>query len=145
MLRDVAPGVGNEEWEKILSKTCVIGTCLSVLAGMRSLANWGERYRGEFERSIPSLATRFRRPALSVFLRKASPATRNWRSGRRTAPNRKGVERMVDLFVAFLRPILIAAFRAADRVDPGLSDLLAESECLAFSPGSRFLRRSLRN
>ena len=110
MLRNIPPSTPRDALERILSKLRD-RKIPAVLAGMRSLANWGEQYRGEFEAIYPDLAARFSVPLYPFFLDGVSGRP-EMTLGDGLHPDAQGVETIVDRFVPFLQPILIEKFGA---------------------------------
>ena len=76
-----------------------------VLAGMRSIGNWGDSYRAEFEAIYPDLAKRYDAPFYPFFLEGvAGDRALTQQDGMH--PNRAGVEKIVAGFAPFLETVL---------------------------------------
>lgn len=87
-----------------------------VLAGMQSVANWGEPYRKQFDAIYPALAREFDAPLYPFFLEGvAGDPALTLPDG--LHPNKAGVERIVSGFAPFLEGVLKGRF--GDRVGPG--------------------------
>jgi acyl-CoA thioesterase-1 len=110
MLRNIAPSAPREALTRILSNLRD-RKIPAVLAGMRSLTNWGEQYRGQFESIYPDLAARFSVPLYPFFLDGVSGHP-ELTLGDGLHPNVQGVQTIVENFVPFLEPILIERFGA---------------------------------
>ncbi len=110
MLRDVPPAITRAALDTILGRLRA-RHIPAVLAGMKSVTNWGGRYRADFERIYPELSTSYNAPLYPFFLDGVAGHA-DLLLGDGLHPNAKGVERMVDSFTAFLSPILIARFGA---------------------------------
>lgn len=80
-----------------------------VLAGMKSIANWGEAYRKEFEAIYPDLATRFGAPLYPFFLEGVS-GDRALTLADGMHPNPAGVGKIVEGFAPFLGKVLVEKF-----------------------------------
>lgn len=108
MLRNTPPATPRAALESILSRLRD-RRIPAVLAGMKSLANWGEDYRRQFERIYPDLAAQFSVPLYPFFLDGVS-GNAQMTLGDGLHPNQQGVERIVDGFASFLAPILTERF-----------------------------------
>lgn len=108
MLRNTPPATPRAALESLLSKLRD-RRIPAVLAGMKSLANWGEAYRQDFERIYRDLAAQFSVPLYPFFLEGVSGDAR-LTLGDGLHPNQQGVERIVDGFAPFLESILIERF-----------------------------------
>lgn len=85
-----------------------------VLTGMRSVANWGEAYRRDFDAIYPDLSRRYDVPLYPFFLEGvAGDRTLTLPDG--LHPNAAGVERIVDGFAPFLERFLTERFGARAR------------------------------
>lgn len=80
-----------------------------VLAGMKSIANWGEAYRKEFEAIYPDLATRYGAPLYPFFLEGVS-GDRALTLADGMHPNPAGVGKIVEGFAPFLGKVLVEKF-----------------------------------
>ncbi|MCC0004975.1 MAG: arylesterase [Methylobacteriaceae bacterium] len=87
---------------------------LVVLAGMRSIANWGEAYRAEFEAIYPDLAKRYGTPFYPFFLEGVA-GDRALTQSDGMHPNKAGVVRIVAGFAPFLEGVLTERFGARAR------------------------------
>ena len=82
-----------------------------VLAGMRSIGNWGDAYRAEFEAIYPDIARRFDVPFYPFFLQGvAGDRALTLQDGMH--PNKAGVEKVVAEFAPFLETVLTTRFGA---------------------------------
>lgn len=108
MLRNAPPATPRAALESILSRLRD-RRIPAVLAGMKSLANWGEDYRQQFERIYPDLAAKFSVPLYPFFLDGVS-GNAQMTLGDGLHPNQQGVERIADGFASFLAPILTERF-----------------------------------
>lgn len=82
-----------------------------VIAGMRSIANWGDAYTKEFEAIYPDLANRAGAPLYPFFLEGVS-GDRALTLPDAMHPNVAGVEKIVDGFAPFLEKHLVERFGA---------------------------------
>lgn len=80
-----------------------------VLAGMKSIANWGAAYAKEFEAIYPDLASRYGVPIYPFFLEGVS-GDRSLTLPDGLHPNAAGVEKMVAGFAPFLEKILVEKY-----------------------------------
>lgn len=111
MLRNLPPAGARKNLEAILSNLRD-RKIPAVLAGMKSLGNWGEQYLREFEGIYPDLAAQFSAPLYPFFLEGVSgQADLTLPDG--LHPNAKGVERIVDSFLPFIERVLIDRFGPA--------------------------------
>lgn len=110
MLRNIPPSTPRKNLVEILSKLRD-RKIPAVLAGMQSLANWGEAYRAQFESIYPDLAAQFSVPLYPFFLDGVSGHA-DMTLGDGLHPNARGVETIVGKFVPFLQPILVEKFGA---------------------------------
>ncbi|MFO1117642.1 MAG: arylesterase [Beijerinckiaceae bacterium] len=108
MLRNLPPSAARANLDALLSNLHD-RRIATVLAGMNSLANWGDRYRQEFESIYPDLSRKYVVPLYPFFLEGVT--------GRPELmlpdglhPNAKGVERIVEGFLPFIEPVLIDRF-----------------------------------
>lgn len=86
-----------------------------VLAGMRSIANWGEAYAKEFQAIYPDLAARFGVPLYPFFLEGvAGERALTLTDGMH--PNTAGVEKIVAGFAPFLERALTERFGARAKI-----------------------------
>ena len=86
-----------------------------VLAGMRSIANWGEAYANEFQAIYPDLARRFGVSLYPFFLEGvAGDRELTLRDGMH--PNTAGVEKIVAGFAPFLETALTERFGARAKI-----------------------------
>jgi acyl-CoA thioesterase-1 len=108
MLRNIPPSTPREALDRILSKLRD-RKIPAVLVGMRSLANWGEQYREQFESIYPDLAARFSVPLFPFFLDGVSGHP-ELTLGDSLHPTVEGVQKIIDAFVPFLQPILVEKF-----------------------------------
>lgn len=82
-----------------------------VLAGMRSIGNWGDAYRAEFEAVYPDIAKRYDVPLYPFFLAGvAGDRSLTLQDGMH--PNKAGVEKIVAGFAPFLETVLTKRFGA---------------------------------
>ena len=82
-----------------------------VLTGMRSIGNWGDSYRAEFEAIYPDLAKRYDAPFYPFFLEGvAGDRALTQQDGMH--PNKAGVEKIVAGFAPFLETVLTTRFGA---------------------------------
>jgi acyl-CoA thioesterase-1 len=86
-----------------------------VLAGMRSIANWGEAYANEFQAIYPDIARRFGVSLYPFFLEGvAGDRELTLRDGMH--PNTAGVEKIVAGFAPFLETALTERFGARAKI-----------------------------
>lgn len=86
-----------------------------VLAGMRSIANWGEAYANEFQAIYPDIARRFGVSLYPFFLEGvAGDRELTLRDGMH--PNTAGVENIVAGFAPFLETALTEKFGARAKI-----------------------------
>lgn len=86
-----------------------------VLAGMRSIANWGEAYANEFQAIYPDIARRFGVSLYPFFLEGvAGDRELTLRDGMH--PNTAGVEKIVAGFAPFLETALTEKFGARAKI-----------------------------
>lgn len=86
-----------------------------VLAGMRSIANWGEAYANEFQAIYPDIARRFGVTLYPFFLEGvAGDRELTLRDGMH--PNTAGVEKIVAGFAPFLETALTERFGARAKI-----------------------------
>ena len=111
MLRDIAPQVARDALEKILANLRA-RRVPAVLAGMKSLANWGEQYRADFERIYPDLSAQYGVPLYPFFLDGVSGHPELTLDDG-LHPNAAGVRVIVDKFAPFLEHVLRARFGPA--------------------------------
>lgn len=86
-----------------------------VLAGMRSIANWGEAYTRDFEAIYPDLSRRFAVPLYPFFLEGVA-GDRALTLADGIHPNTAGVDKMVAGFAPFLEGALTERFGARARI-----------------------------
>lgn len=110
MLRGAPPADARKALTEIVDRLQTRKIAV-VIAGMKSIANWGDAYAREFEAIYPDLAKRVGAPIYPFFLEGVS--------GDRTLtlpdglhPNVAGVERIVAGFAPFLEQVLIEEFGA---------------------------------
>jgi acyl-CoA thioesterase-1 len=117
MLRGLDPAITRRALEKIITQLQGRGASV-LLAGMRSMTNLGEAYRGQFEAIYPELAKAHQVPLYPFFLEGiAEQAAFNLPDGMH--PNRTGVAKIV----AGIMPAVEAAL---DRLsDAGASSVPA--------------------
>jgi acyl-CoA thioesterase-1 len=117
MLRGLDPAITRRALDKIITKLQARGASV-LLAGMRSMTNLGEAYRGQFEAIYPELAKAHQVPLYPFFLEGiAEQAAFNLPDGMH--PNRTGVAKIV----AGIMPAVEAAL---DRLsDAGASSVPA--------------------
>jgi acyl-CoA thioesterase I len=108
MLRAVAPSVSRKALDDIVRRLQERHIAV-VLAGMKSLANWGEPYRRDFEGIYPDLATKYDVPLYPFFLEGVA-GQNDFVLPDGLHPNSRGVQKIVDGFTPFLAPILAARF-----------------------------------
>lgn len=82
------------------------------LAGMRTIANWGEAYQKQFDAIYPALAERYNLPLFPFFLEGVA-GVRDLTLPDGLHPSRAGVETIVGNFLPFIEPILTSRFGAA--------------------------------
>jgi len=87
-----------------------------VLAGMKSIGNWGDAYAREFEAIYPGLASRHGAPLYPFFLDGVA-GDRALTLPDGMHPNMPGVERIVTGFAPFLEKVLVERF--GTRAKPG--------------------------
>jgi acyl-CoA thioesterase-1 len=93
MLRGLDPAITRRALDQIITKLQARGASV-LLAGMRSMTNLGESYRGHFEAIYPGLAERHQVPLYPFFLEGiAEQAAFNLPDG--LHPNRAGVAKIV--------------------------------------------------
>lgn len=110
MFRNLPPSTARQNLDSMLSKLRD-RNIPAVLAGMSSLANWGEQYRRDFESIYPDLSRKFAIPLYPFFLDGVTGhADMTLPDG--LHPNAKGVERIVDGFLPFIEPVLVEKFGA---------------------------------
>lgn len=110
MLRAIAPDVARQNLTKILERLKQ-RKIPAALAGMKSLANWGETYRAQFEAIYPQLALAFDTPLYPYFLEGVANHSQLLLPDE-MHPNAAGVEKIVDGFAPFLAVVLNARFGA---------------------------------
>jgi acyl-CoA thioesterase-1 len=94
MFRGLDPAITRRALDGIITKLQARGAFV-LLAGMRSVSNLGESYRGEFEAIYPELARAHQVPLYPFFLEGiAEQAAFNLADG--IHPNRSGVAKIVD-------------------------------------------------
>jgi acyl-CoA thioesterase-1 len=114
MLRGLDPAITRRALDQMITKLKARGAAV-LLAGMRSMTNLGESYRGQFEAIYPELAKAHQVPLYPFFLEGiAEQAAFNLTDG--IHPNRNGVAKIV----AGILPSVEAAL-------DGLSDARASS------------------
>jgi acyl-CoA thioesterase I len=104
MLRAVAPSVARNALEEIIRRLQARHIAVA-LAGMRSIANWGEQYQHEFDSIYPDLAAKYSIPLYPFFLEGVA-GDRSLLLADDLHPNSAGVRKIVENFVPFLSPIL---------------------------------------
>ena len=104
MLRAVSPDITRTALDTIIERLRARKIGIAI-AGMRSLANWGEAYRIAFEKIYPDLAAKFGAPLYPFFLEGAAGHP-DLLLPDGMHPNAAGVERMVDNFMPFIEPVL---------------------------------------
>ncbi len=82
-----------------------------VVAGMKSIANWGEAYRARFEAIYPDIASRYGAPLYPFFLDGVS-GDRTLTLADGLHPSAAGVEKIVAGFAPFLEKVLVETFGA---------------------------------
>ena len=109
MLRGLPPAITRRALDEILSKLQARGASV-LLAGMRSMTNLGEVYRGQFEAIYPDLAKAHQVPLYPFFLEGiAGNGAFNLSDG--LHPNRAGVAKIV---AAILPEVEAALDRISD-------------------------------
>ena len=110
MLRGAPPADAARALSQILERLQARKIAV-VLAGMRSIGNWGDAYRAEFEAIYPDIARRYDAPFYPFFLEGvAGDRALTQQDGMH--PNKAGVEKIVAGFAPFLEKILTARFGA---------------------------------
>lgn len=108
MLRNLPPSNARQNLDSMLSRLRDRKIPV-VLAGMNSLANWGDQYRRDFEGIYPDLSAKYSVPLYPFFLEGVmGHADQTLPDG--LHPNAKGVERIVDGFLSFIEPVLVERF-----------------------------------
>lgn len=108
MLRGAPPAEAAKNLAGILERLQARKIAV-VLAGMKSIANWGEAYRKEFEAIYPDLATRYGAPLYPFFLEGVS-GDRTLTLADGMHPNTAGVGKIVEGFAPFLGKVLVEKF-----------------------------------
>lgn len=108
MLRAVPPEMARRNLETILQKLKARKIPV-VLAGMKSLGNWGEDYARKFEAIYPELALAYGAPLYPYFLAGVQGENKMTLPDE-LHPNAAGVERIVDWFAPFLAAVLTQRF-----------------------------------
>ena len=83
-----------------------------VIAGMRSIDNWGPAYRQKFDAIYPALAQKHKAPLFPFFMDNVF-GQHDLLLPDRLHPNPAGVEKMVDEFLPFIEPVIDARARNA--------------------------------
>ena len=110
MLRGAPPADAARALSQILERLQARKIAV-VLAGMRSIGNWGDAYRAEFEAIYPDIARRYDAPFYPFFLEGvAGDHALTQQDGMH--PNKAGVEKIVAGFAPFLAKVLTAHFGA---------------------------------
>lgn len=114
MLRGAPPaeaaGALSEIVERLQARKIAV-----VLAGMRSIANWGEAYAKEFQAIYPYLARRFGVPLYPFFLEGVA-GDRVLTLMDAMHPNTAGVDKIVAGFAPFIEGALTERFGARARI-----------------------------
>ncbi len=114
MLRGAPPAEAARALAEILKRMQARKIAV-VLAGMRSIANWGEAYASEFQAIYPDLASRFGVPLYPFFLQGvAGDRALTLTDGMH--PNAAGVEKIVAGFAPFLEAALTERFGARAKI-----------------------------
>jgi acyl-CoA thioesterase I len=116
MLRGLDPEITRRALDEIITRLKAHGASV-LLAGMRSMTNLGEDYRGRFEAIYPALAEAHQVPLYPFFLEGiAEQAAFNLSDG--IHPNRAGVAKIVEGILAAVEAALdqISAARASSGV-----------------------------
>lgn len=108
MLRGAPPAEAAKNLAQIVERLQARKIAV-VLAGMKSIANWGEGYRTEFEAIYPDLARRYGAPLYPFFLEGVS-GDRALTLADGMHPNPAGVEKIVAGFAPFLEKVLVETF-----------------------------------
>ncbi|MFV0280823.1 MAG: arylesterase [Rhodoblastus sp.] len=115
MLRG-APPAGTVQALTTIIKRLQARKIVVVLAGMRSIDNWGAAYRAEFDAIYPDLARRFDAPLYPFFMEGVS-GNRALTLPDGLHPNVAGVEKMVEGFAPFLEKTLLERFGARAKTE----------------------------
>lgn len=110
MLRGAPPARTEATLAEILVRLRARGIPV-VLAGMRTIANWGDKYAQEFDAIYPALAKRFETP-LYPFLLQGVAGVPSLTQPDGLHPNAEGAQRVADALARFLEPVLTARFPA---------------------------------
>lgn len=114
MLRGAPPAEAAKALAKIVERLQARKIAV-VLAGMRSIANWGEAYANEFQAIYPDIARRFGVSLYPFFLEGvAGDRELTLRDGMH--PNTAGVEKIVAGFAPFLETALTERFGARAKI-----------------------------
>lgn len=114
MLRGAPPAEAAKALAKIVERLQARKIAV-VLAGMRSIANWGEAYANEFQAIYPDIARRFGVSLYPFFLEGvAGDRELTLRDGMH--PNTAGVENIVAGFAPFLETALTERFGARAKI-----------------------------
>ncbi|HMN72200.1 MAG TPA: arylesterase [Rhodoblastus sp.] len=108
MLRGAPPAEAAKALSQIVERLQARKIAV-VLAGMKSIANWGAAYTKEFEAIYPDLASRYDIPLYPFFLEGVS-GDRALTLPDGLHPSAAGVEKIVAGFAPFLEKILVERY-----------------------------------
>lgn len=114
MLRGAPPAEAARALSEIIERLQARKIAV-VLAGMRSIANWGEAYAKEFQAIYPDLARRFGVPLYPFFLDGVA-GDRALTLMDAMHPNTAGVEKIVAGFAPFIEGALTERFGARAKI-----------------------------
>lgn len=114
MLRGAPPAEAAKALSEIVERLQARKIAV-VLAGMRSIANWGEAYAKEFQAIYPDLARRFGVPLYPFFLEGVA-GDRALTLTDAMHPNTAGVDKIVAGFAPFIEGALTERFGARARI-----------------------------
>ncbi len=114
MLRGAPPAEAARALSEIIERLQARKIAV-VLAGMRSIANWGEAYAKEFQAIYPDLARRFGVPLYPFFLEGVA-GDRVLTLMDAMHPNTAGVDKIVAGFAPFIEGALTERFGARAKI-----------------------------
>ena len=117
MLRGIDPDITRATLDTILKRIQARKMGL-VLAGMRSIGNWGADYAMRFEAIYPSLARTYDAPLYPFFMDGIYEHPELVLADK-LHPAVAGVEAMVDRFLPFIEPVVDRAIETLARRKPG--------------------------
>ncbi len=111
MLRGLDPDRTKATLDAVFGRIRAKGLTL-VVAGMRSVSNWGPDYRAQFDAIYPALAQKYGAP-LYPFFTEGVTGRPDLLLSDGLHPNAKGVEALVDRFLPFITPVVDKAMAGA--------------------------------